>query len=264
MPDDPPSAVDRLLEIMARLRSPDDGCPWDLEQTYATIAPYTIEEAYEVAGAIADGDFAALRDELGDLLLQVVYHARMAEEDGHFTFADVAHGIAAKMVARHPHVFGPQAGIPLPPGAWEARKATERATRAHERGREAGALDGVSRALPALARALKLQRRAARVGFDWNDPEQVRAKVLEELDEVRAATSADDREGEIGDLLFAVINLARHFGVDPESALAGTNRRFESRFREVERMLRRELAIGPEDATLEQMETRWRIAKETR
>ena len=263
MPDEPSTGIDRLLAVMARLRAPDGGCPWDLEQTYATIAPYTIEEAYEVAGAIADGDFGALRDELGDLLLQVVYHARMAEEDGHFTFADVAHGIAAKMIARHPHVFGPQAGTSLPPGAWEAGKAAERAARAREVGREAGALDGVSQALPALARALKLQRRAARVGFDWTDPEQVRAKVLEEFDEVRAATGADEREAEIGDLLFAVINLARHLGVDPEAALSGTNRRFERRFREVERMLRSDLAIGPEDATLEQMETRWTIAKET-
>ena len=264
MSDDPPAAINQLLEVMARLRSPDGGCPWDLEQTYATIAPYTVEEAYEVAGAIADGDFAALRDELGDLLLQVVYHARMAEEDGHFTFDDVAHGIAVKMISRHPHVFGPTAGTPFPPGAWEAGKAVEREVRAREHGREAGALDGVSRALPALARAFKLQRRAARVGFDWPEPAPVLAKVVEELNEVRAATGLDEREAEIGDLLFSVINLARHLGVDPEAALAGTNRRFESRFRAVERMLRDELAIGPEDATLEQMEARWNIAKETR
>ena len=256
--------IDQLIEVMARLRSPDGGCPWDLEQTYATIAPYTIEEAYEVAGAIADGDFPALRDELGDLLLQVVYHARMAEEDGHFTFADVARTITGKMISRHPHVFGPEAGSPFPVGAWEARKADERAARARERGTPAGALDGVSAALPALVRALKLQRRAARVGFDWPSAGPVFDKVLEEVGEVRGAATPDARQDEVGDLLFAVINLARHLDVDPEAALARANAKFERRFRAIEQGLHADLGIGPEDATLEEMEERWQAAKEIR
>ncbi len=260
--------IDRLLAVMAALRNPEGGCPWDLEQTFATIAPYTVEEAYEVAGAIAEGDFAALRDELGDLLLQVVYHARMAEEAGRFDFAEVAGGIADKMVRRHPHVFGDRAGAGLPPGAWEAQKAEERARKAAADGRTAGALDGVGAAFPALMRAARLQRRAARVGFDWPDAAPVLAKVAEELDEAAAelaappgARDAGAVEDEIGDLLFACANLARHAGVDPETALRRANAKFETRFRAVERMLAEELGVGPEDAGLEEMEARWARAK---
>lgn len=217
-----------LAEVMARLRDPDGGCPWDLEQDFQSIAPYTIEEAYEVADAIARGDMDGLREELGDLALQVVYHSQMAAEAGHFTLADVLADIAAKMVRRHPHVFGETevADAAAQTAAWEALKAAEK-PRAH-------ALDGVALGLPALLRAEKLQKRAARVGFDWPDATGPRAKIDEELVEVATAPEAAARAEEIGDLLFAVVNWARHLGVDAESALRAANAKFERRFAAME------------------------------
>ena len=216
-----------LEQIMAHLRDPEAGCPWDVEQTFATIAPYTIEEAYEVADAIQRDDMASLKDELGDLLFQVVFHSRMAQEAGAFDLSDVVQAICDKMIRRHPHVFGD--GQPSP--GWDEIKAAEHA------GKDDGdtsALAGVTMALPALLRSEKLQKRAARVGFDWDDVADVRAKILEELDEVAAARTAAELEDEIGDLLFATANLARHHKVDPEVALRGANDKFERRFRAME------------------------------
>jgi len=260
--------IERLIQVMAALRHPDGGCPWDLEQTFETIAPYTIEEAYEVAEAITQGDFASLKDELGDLLLQVVYHGRMAEEVGEFSFDDVANAITEKMIRRHPHVFGAVDidGAEAQTEAWEAQKAVERAAKAAENGEKPSALDGVSVAYPALMRAIKLQRRAARVGFDWPETAPVIDKIHEELgeltDELAAGTvNPDAVEDEMGDLLFACVNLARHLGVDPETALRRTNGKFEGRFRAVERMLDEDLGIEPGTASLEQMEERWVRAK---
>lgn len=235
------SEIDRLLAIMARLRDPLGGCPWDREQSFATVAPYTVEEAYEVAEAAHAGDMQALRDELGDLLFQVVFHARIAEEAGAFDFQDVARAIADKMTRRHPHVFG-EARVETAEAqslAWEAHKASERAGRA-----PAGAaseLDGVSIALPALVRAVKLQRRAARVGFDWPHVDGVLAKLQEEIGELRAEITSHGPprriEAELGDLLFTCVNLARHLRVDPEGALRQANARFEGRFRRLEARL---------------------------
>jgi len=219
--------IEELRDIMARLRDPQTGCPWDVDQDFATIAPYTIEEAYEVADAIERGDMAALRDELGDLQLQVVFHARMAEEAGAFDLKDVLAAISAKMIRRHPHVFGDGSS----PG-WEEIKAAERAGKSED----ASALAGVAGALPALLRAEKLQKRAARTGFDWPDPEGAREKVIEEMDEVREATSDAHRFEELGDLLFAVVNWARKLGIDPEAALRAANGKFEKRFRAMEDM----------------------------
>ena len=219
--------IEELRDIMARLRDPQTGCPWDVEQDFATIAPYTIEEAYEVADAIERGDMEALRDELGDLQLQVVFHARMAEEAGAFDLKDVLAAISAKMIRRHPHVFGDGSS----PG-WEEIKAAERAGK----NEDASALAGVASALPALLRAEKLQKRAARTGFDWPDPEGAREKVIEEMDEVREATSDAHRFEELGDLLFAVVNWARKLGIDPEAALRAANGKFEKRFRAMEDM----------------------------
>lgn len=219
--------LEPLADIMARLRDPKDGCPWDVEQTFATIAPFTIEEAYEVADACARDDMAALKDELGDLQLQVVFHARMAEERGAFALPDVIESICAKMVRRHPHVFGDGSGGHE---AWETIKAAERAAKDDD----PSALGGVALALPALLRAEKLQKRAARTGFDWPDPAGARAKIVEEIDEVDAAVDMDERNDEIGDLLFAVVNWARKLGVDPEAALRGANAKFERRFRAME------------------------------
>lgn len=219
--------IDRLVAIMARLRDPQHGCEWDVAQTWATIAPYTIEEAYEVADAIARDDVAELKDELGDLLLQVVFHSRIAEERGAFDLGDVADAISAKMERRHPHIFGDEAE-----GGhhrWEEVKAAERAARG-----ASSALDGVAIGLPALLRAEKLQKRAARVGFDWPHADGSRAKITEELAEVASATTPDHVEEEIGDLLFAVVNWARHLGVDPEAALRRGNAKFEARFRAME------------------------------
>lgn len=220
--------MDRLLQIMARLRDPQRGCEWDLAQDFSTIAPYTIEEAYEVADAIERGDMAELREELGDLLLQVVFHARMAEETGHFTFTDVAAAISDKMEARHPHIFGDETGT-MGETRWEAIKAAER----NQKG-AASALDGVAKALPALMRAQKLQKRAARTGFDWPDTEGPKAKILEEIEELDAASSEQDRFEEAGDFLFAAVNLVRAFGIDAEEALRAANLKFERRFRGME------------------------------
>ncbi len=220
-----PHALSRLVAIMARLRDPDHGCDWDVRQTFATIAPYTIEEAYEVADAIQRGDLDDLKGELGDLALQVVFHARMAQELGQFDLADVLAGICDKMERRHPHVFGDGSR----PG-WEALKAEERAA-----GDDGSALAGVARALPALLRAEKLQKRAARTGFDWPDASGARAKILEELDEIAAAGPTEVAE-EVGDLLFAVVNFARHLKIDPETALRQANDKFERRFRAMEAM----------------------------
>ena len=219
--------IDRLVAIMARLRDPKTGCEWDTVQTFATIAPYTIEEAYEVADAIAREDMVELKDELGDLLLQVVFHSRMAEEAGHFALQDVIDAISDKMERRHPHLFLGQAegGHHL----WEQIKAAERGAKGHE-----SALDGVALGLPALLRAEKLQKRAARTGFDWPDPDGARAKIDEELAEVEAAASPEERQEEIGDLLFAVVNWARKHGIDPEAALRGANSKFERRFKAME------------------------------
>ena len=254
------TAIAGLLRIMARLRDPETGCEWDVKQTHESIVPYTIEEAYEVAGAVESGDPDAIRDELGDLLLQVVFQARIAEEAGHFDFDAVAESISGKMVRRHPHVFGGK----VQRSSEEQRRAWEDAKEGERRARdETGALDGVSVALPPVMRAVKLQKRAARVGFDWSDPEPVLAKVREELDEAAAELERGDAgrlAEEIGDLLFAVVNLARKAGIDPGQALAGANDRFTGRFRRMEEIAR---AGGEtmEDATLERMEEWWREAK---
>jgi len=255
----------RLLDIMARLRDPERGCPWDRVQSFATIAPYTIEEAYEVAEACERGDPAALKDELGDLLFQVVFHARMAEEAGLFAFDDVARAIADKMLRRHPHVFGDTviADEAAQTVAWEAHKAAERRAKAKETGIAESALDGVGSALPALTRAEKLQQRAARVGFDWPEVPPILDKIEEEVEELREALAAGDAariEDETGDLLFAVVNLARRAGSDPEQALRAACRKFERRFRRVEARL---AATGraPETASLDEMEAEWENAK---
>ena len=237
-------ALDRLLAIMARLRDPERGCPWDREQNFATIAPYTIEEAYEVADAIARGDMTALKDELGDLLFQVVFHARMAEEAGLFDFTDVAAAIADKMVRRHPHVFGNAEvrSAAAQTAAWEEHKAKERAAKAAAAGAAASVLDGVALALPALLRAIKIQQRAARIGFDWPNARPVIDKFAEEISELEAELAHDGAadhariEDEMGDILFAAANLARKLDIDPEAALRRATNKFEQRFRQVEAM----------------------------
>ena len=251
-------ALARLLGIMRQLRDPVAGCSWDTAQTFATIAPYTIEEAYEVADAIEQQDFDALRDELGDLLFQVVFHARMAEELGRFGFAAVADAISEKMIRRHPHIFGDASDSERP--SWEALKAAERTAKAGAR--PASVLDGVPSALPALARADKLQRRAARVGFDWPDANAVLPKIDEELAEVaEARVAAPERvEEEIGDLLFSVANLARKLNIDPEVALQKANFKFDRRFRRIESALAAD-DRRPEDATLAEMEALWVAGK---
>jgi len=257
----------RLLAVMAWLRDRQHGCPWDVDQTFRTIAPYTIEEAYEVADAIERDDLPALKEELGDLLLQVVYHAQMAREAGAFSFADVAAAVADKMVDRHPHVFGDAriATAEAQTVSWEARKAAERAARKGAAAEPASALDGVARALPALLRAEKIQKRAARVGFDWKQTGPVIDKIEEELGELRAELAAGTVDqarltDELGDVLFAVANLARHCKVDPEAALRATNDKFERRFRYIERQLA-EAGRKPVDASLEEMEALWQEAK---
>jgi nucleoside triphosphate diphosphatase len=255
--------IARLIEIMAALRTPGSGCPWDLEQTFRTIAPYTLEEAYEVADAIARDDVAGLKDELGDLLLQVVFHARMAQEQGAFDFADVVETITAKLIRRHPHVFADADGktAKAVEGLWARIKAEEKA----ERGEEAaqGALAGVPVGLPALTRALKLQDKAGNVGFDWNDPRAVLAKIREEADEIEAELDQDDQKktaAEVGDLLFAVVNLARHLQADPEGVLRDTNLKFERRFAAIERALAAQ-GRTPNDASLSEMDKLWDEAK---
>jgi nucleoside triphosphate diphosphatase len=241
-------ALAELVAIMARLRDPATGCEWDRQQTFETIAPYTIEEAYEVDDAIRRGDLAALKDELGDLQLQVVYHARIAEEQGAFDLADVIAAIAAKMTRRHPHIFGEAAESP----GWEALKAAERESHADE-----SSLAGVALALPALKRAEKIQHRAARVGFDWPDAEGPRLKIDEELGEIERAASDEERAAEIGDLLFAVVNYARHLGVNPETALREAVTRFEQRFRKVEALADKSL----HDMDIIALEELWQRAK---
>jgi ATP diphosphatase len=248
---------------MAALRTPGSGCPWDLEQTFDTIAPYTLEEAYEVADAIARGDLDHLKDELGDLLLQVVFHARMAQEQSKFDFGGVVEAITTKLIRRHPHVFADEHGqtAEAVKGMWERIKAEEKADRGEE---PEGALSGVAVALPALTRALKLQNKAGQVGFDWNDPRAVLAKIREEADEIEAALDAQDEAHaatEVGDLLFAVVNLARHLQADPEGILRATNRKFERRFASIERALAAQ-GKRPQDATLAEMDALWDAAKE--
>jgi MazG family protein len=253
-----PRSIDTLLAIMAALRTPVTGCPWDLQQSFETIAPYTIEEAYEVADAIQRGDMKDLREELGDLLLQPVYHAQMACEAGSFTFEDVVEGVVTKMIRRHPHVFGDEqarsAGVAK--GFWEANKAKERASKGEAQKRT---LDGVALALPALSRALKLQAKAARVGFDWPDVSHVFNKLAEELQELREAPE-DKRGEELGDLLFVMANLARHYGIDPEEALRGANAKFERRFRFIEDRLQ-ETGKTPAQSDLAEMDGLWDAAK---
>ncbi|MXO72156.1 nucleoside triphosphate pyrophosphohydrolase [Alteraurantiacibacter buctensis] len=249
-----PDSTSRLLAIMARLRDPVTGCDWDTAQTFATIAPYTIEEAYEVADAIQRGAMAELREELGDLLLQVVFHARMAEEQGLFSYQDVVTAICDKMESRHPHIFGAQTGGP-DLARWEDQKAAERAARGHS-----SALDGVAQALPALMRAEKLQKRAARVGFDWPDPAEPSAKIVEELDELANATTDHDRLLEAGDLLFAAVNVVRSYGISAEDALRAGNAKFEGRFRQMEHLA---TADGQDFASLslDEQEAYWQRAK---
>jgi nucleoside triphosphate diphosphatase len=261
--------IARLLEIMAALRTPGSGCPWDLEQDFSTIAPYTIEEAYEVAEAIARNDLLDLKEELGDLLLQVVFHARMAEEQGAFAFNDVVGAINDKLIRRHPHVFGDAKDdtADAVKVSWEKIKAAEKAARLAARGEmdeeTASHLDGVPLALPGLTRAVKLQEKASKVGFDWNDPSAVLAKIREEADEIDAALAQGDRReaaAEIGDLLFAIANLARHLDVDPEAATRATNAKFERRFAFIEAELqRRGIALG--EASLAEMDALWTLAK---
>jgi ATP diphosphatase len=261
-----------LIEIMAALRTPETGCEWDLAQTFETIVPFTIEEAYEVADAVARVDHQDLRDELGDLLLQVVFQSRIAEEIGCFDFGGVVESITEKMIRRHPHVFGESPGVPIHEleSRWAEIKAEEKSAKAARRadqGNEpspAGILDGITVALPGLTRAVKLQSRAAAVGFDWNDPRFVLAKIREETEEIEAALDADDPDAvtsEIGDLLFAVANLARHVRTDPEAAIRRANEKFERRFQYIERELARS---GREcrTATLEEMDTLWNEAKQ--
>ena len=266
----PSKEIGTLLDIMATLRTPGSGCPWDIGQTFATIAPYTIEEAYEVADAIARNDLEDLREELGDLLLQVVFHARMAEEQGSFEFGDIVEAISAKMIRRHPHVFGERAGkltAEEVKTAWHRIKAEEKIERAKHNPTAANGdsslLSSVKHGQPALARALALQAKASTVGFDWNDPRAVLAKIREEADEIEAALDQHDQTqlaSEVGDLLFAVVNLARHSAADPELALRQTNAKFERRFAYIERTL---VARGSSlaESSLEEMDSLWNEAK---
>ncbi len=263
MPDPNDSAeaeLRRLLDIMAALRDPETGCPWDKTQSFDTIAPYTIEEAYEVADAIAQRDFAALPDELGDLLFQIVYYARMAEEAGQFAFADIARSISDKMVRRHPHVFGDAAArdAAAQTAAWESQKSAERSARS-----QSGALAGVPVGLPALSRAVKLTNRAARVGFDWPDADQVLAKLDEEVNELRAELPAADPArltDELGDLLFVLANLARKLNLDPETCLRHANDKFSRRFNAMERAIEAE-GKSLSEVTLDEMEAGWQQVK---
>ncbi|MFH1797634.1 MAG: nucleoside triphosphate pyrophosphohydrolase [Pseudomonadota bacterium] len=269
----PSNDIARLLEIMTALRTPGTGCPWDLEQNFATIAPYTIEEAYEVSDAIARNDMTDLRDELGDLLLQVVFHSRMAQEAGEFEFGDVVTAITSKMIRRHPHVFGDAdaraAGSAK--GQWDRIKAEEKVEKRAARiarGQDPedhgkGFLDGIPVALPALTRALKLQQKAATVGFDWGEAAPILDKIEEEIGELRAAMASNrlaEIADEFGDVIFAIVNLGRHMGVDPEAALAGTNEKFRSRFHYVEKALS-QANSDLKDASLEEMEDLWQEAK---
>jgi len=256
--------LDRLIDVMRRLRDPETGCPWDVKQTFETIAPYTIEEAYEVADAIARGDLTDIRDELGDLLLQVVFQSRIAEEAGQFDLGMVAKSIANKMVARHPHVFGTDEDRPTASRQkeiWEDIKAAERAKKG-----KAGVLDDVATGLPPMMRALKLQKRAARVGFDWPDFAQLVDKLNEEVAELQVEIAAEPQDkaklsDEVGDLLFVAVNMARKLGIDPETALTDCNRKFEHRFNYIEQSLEKENK-SIDDASLDEMETLWQEAKQ--
>ena len=275
---EPSPDIARLIEIMAALRTPGSGCPWDLEQNFGTIAPYTIEEAYEVADAISRGDLDDLKDELGDLLLQVVFHARMAEEQGSFAFGDVVRAITEKLIRRHPHVFGDKGGMSTGEVnvQWDQIKAQEKEARKPARAKagkgpalvdsslgRSGALSGVPAGLPALARALKLQQKASKVGFDWNSAQAVIDKIREETGEIEAELANGEAEKvkeEVGDLLFVIVNLARHLGVDPETALRMTNLKVERRFAAIEDGLAK-VGKRPEDATLAEMDALWDQAK---
>ena len=254
IPPPPPYSLETLRQILRDLRNPIDGCPWDREQDFASIAPYTIEEAYEVADAIERADMASLADELGDLLLQVIYHSQMASEVGAFDMDTVIQGICAKMIRRHPHVYGDEGArtAEQQTGAWEAMKATERAASADQ-----SALAGIARTLPAISLAEKLQKRAARTGFDWPDPSGPRAKIAEETAECDAAATPEERHHEIGDLLFSVVNWSRHLGVDPEAALKDANRRFEARFRAMEAAS----AVPLNNLDIDGLEALWSQAK---
>ncbi|WP_374832852.1 nucleoside triphosphate pyrophosphohydrolase [Paenochrobactrum pullorum] len=268
----PSGKIERLLEIMAALRNPETGCPWDVEQSYETIAPYTLEEVYEVLDAIERQDKDDLREELGDLLLQVVFHARIAEEEGAFDFEDVVHAITHKMIRRHPHVFGDEEArnAGMAKGAWGRIKQEEKAEREQRRANAGlptleknGYLDDIPRAFPALLRALKLQLKAAKVGFDWSEPEPILAKIEEEIAELKQAKlSADQKhiEEEYGDLLFAMVNLGRHMNIDPEIALMRANDKFLNRFHYIEKSLKQN-GSSPEQSNLEEMETLWQKAK---
>jgi nucleoside triphosphate diphosphatase len=269
----PSKDISRLIEIMAALRTPGTGCPWDLEQDFSTIAPYTLEEAYEVADAIARNDLLDLREELGDLLLQVVLHARMAEEQGAFAFGDVVQAITEKMIRRHPHVFGDERArsAGMAKGMWDSIKAEEKAAKRAERiaaGRDpedhgGGYLDSVPVAHPALTRALKLQEKAAKVGFDWKDAKPILDKIEEEIGELREAMEKGEVsavEDEFGDVLFALVNFGRHLKIDPEKALRGTNEKFRSRLHAVQRALE-ESGSSLEQASLDEMEALWQRAK---
>jgi nucleoside triphosphate diphosphatase len=263
-PMTPSREIERLLKIMAALRTPKTGCPWDLAQNFSTIAPYTLEEAYEVADAIARGNLADLKDELGDLLLQVVFHARMAEEQSAFDFGDVVQTITEKLIRRHPHVFADETSrtAQAVEGLWERIKAEEKV--ANKTG-ETGALAGVPVALPALSRAFKLQAKASKVGFDWNDSRAVLRKIREEADEIEAELARAETHkaaSEVGDLLFAVVNLARHLQADPEAVLRRTNLKFQRRFAAIERALAAR-GKAPQDASLAEMDALWNEAKET-
>jgi ATP diphosphatase len=258
---DPDAGIERLLEIMRRLRDPETGCPWDIEQDFDSIAPYTIEEAYEVADAIERRDWTELEGELGDLLLQTVYHTAMGEEAGHFSFQSVVRAISDKMVARHPHVFGTESrdkSAAQQTADWEKMKAAERAGKAQK-----GTLDGLAIGLPALLRALKLQKRAARVGFDWPSTDEVIDKIVEEareLVEARDRLTQVEVEEEFGDLLFVMANLGRHLGLDPEAALRAANAKFTRRFEAVEAKLAR-LGKSPKDSNLSEMDELWNQVK---
>lgn len=269
---EPSRDIKRLIEIMAALRAPETGCPWDIEQNFASIAPYTIEEAYEVADAIARNDLIDLQEELGDLVLQVVYHAQMAEEAGKFAFGDVVQGITEKMIRRHPHVFGDEQARSArsAKGMWEKIKSQEKAARKASRiaagvtvEENISLLDSVPLPLPALTRALKLQEKAATVGFDWSEAAPILDKIEEEIGELRQAMAAADHaasEDEFGDVLFAVVNLGRKMKLDPEKALAGTNHKFRTRFNYIEKTLEADgRTLG--DASLDEMEAIWQAAK---
>jgi len=258
----PDSNIDRLLNVMAALRHPDTGCPWDIEQNFASIAPYTIEEAYEVVDAIERDDMQDLRDELGDLLLQVVFHARMAQEAGLFDFEEVAGSISDKLLRRHPHVFADSkvGSAEEQQAAWEAHKATERKASGKS---HTSVIDGITRNLPALTLAVKTGKRAASVGFDWDNAEQVVTKIHEELDEIAEARARNDQadiEEEVGDLLLAVTNLARHLNIDPEQALRKANQKFVSRFIALEASIR-DAGADWKDFSLEELEARWQAVK---